>query len=119
MAGSTTPTGTRSPFNKKAYRVVYLITFLRLPVTSMKKSLKSAFFGLASGTATFFVGSWAIFSVLLGLEGWNTGPTDPDYVQADAFGIWTVFVRAVLGGGVIGLLTFAAVARYTFRRTQS
>ena len=106
--------GTHNHFNKKASRVVYSITFLRLPVTRVKKSLKSGFSDSLLGRLHSLSAPGPSSSVLLRLEGWNTGPTDPDYVQADAPGIWTVFVRAVLDGSVIGLLTFALVATYMF-----
>ena len=85
----------------------------------MRKSIKSALFGLASGTVAFLAGAWVIFSVLLRCEGGLQIPTDPDYAQAAALGIWTVFVRAVFGGTVIGLITFALVVWYTFRQTQN
>jgi hypothetical protein len=82
----------------------------------MKKSVKAALFGLAGGIVAFLASGWASLSILMQRDGCANIPTDADYAQAGALCVWTVFVRAVIGGGVIGLLTLALVAGYTFRR---
>lgn len=82
-----------------------------------RKIVQPGLLASACGEVAFFASAWAIGSILLWHEKWNQVPTDPDYALTAGLGMWTVFVRAIIWGAFIGLVTLVPTARYFYRRT--